>query len=125
MKRSTGRKIGYGLRWLTILLAVLLLAIGTAVIALGTTVFNDTKIFPNVYVDTILLGGMTQEEALAELERNGWNEHSERKLLIKSYGDISVEIDPVEAGVIIDAESAVQIAFQYGRDSDPLRQIEK
>ena len=125
MKRSTGRKIGYGLRWLTILLAVLLLAIGTAVIALGTTVFNDTKIFPNVYVDTIPLGGMTQEEALAELERNGWNEHSERKLLIKSYGDISVEIDPVEAGVIIDAESAVQIAFQYGRDSDPLRQLEK
>ena len=123
MKKSTGKKTGYGLRWMIIFLAVLLLLFGTSVIALGATVFNN-KIFPNVYVDTILLGGMTQEEALLELERNGWNEHTERRLLIKSYGDVSVEIDPVEAGVIIDAESAVKIAFHYGRDSDPLKQLE-
>ena len=123
MKRSTGRKTGYGLKWMTAFLAVLLLAAGISIIALGATVFNS-RIFPNVYVDTISLGGLTQEEALAELEKNGWNEHIERKLLIKSYGDTSVEIDPVEAGVIIDAESAVHAASHYGRDNDPLKQFE-
>ena len=107
---------------MTAFLAVLLLAAGISIIALGATVFNS-RIFPNVYVDTISLGGLTQEEALAELEKNGWNEHIERKLLIKSYGDTSVEIDPVEAGVIIDAESAVHAASHYGRDNDPLKQF--
>ena len=104
------------------ILAVLLLTAGASVIALGTTVFSN-RIFPNVYVDTIPLGGMTQEEALAELEKNGWNEHAERKLLIKSYGEVSVEINPVEAGVIIDAESAVKAAFHYGKDSDLMKQL--
>ena len=123
MNRSIGKKKGYGFKWIIILLAVLLLVTGAVIITLGTTVFSN-KVFPNVYVDTILLGGMTQEEALAELERNGWDEHAERRLLIRSIDDISVEIDPVEAGMIIDAESAAQIASHYGRDKDPLKQLE-
>ena len=123
MNRNRGKKTGYGLRWIITVTGALLLVAGIFVIVLGTIVFSN-RIFPNLYVDTILLGGMTQEEALTELERNGWNEHTERKLLIKSYRDISVEIDPVEAGVIIDAESAIKIAYHYGRDSNPLKQLE-
>lgn len=123
MRKSTGRKIRYGLRWIIVFLSALLLIVGTFVIVLGSTVYNN-KIFPNVYVDTVPLEGLTKEEALEELERNGWNEHIERTLLIKSYGNTSVEIEPVNAGVIIDAESAVQIALQYGRDKDPIKQLE-
>ena len=102
MRKSTGRKIRYGLRWIIVFLSALLLIVGTFVIVLGSTVYNN-KIFPNVYVDTVPLEGLTKEEALEELERNGWNEHIERTLLIKSYGNTSVEIEPVKAGVIIDA----------------------
>ena len=114
MKKSRTAKKGNILKSIVVLLAVVLLAAGSAFITLGMTVFGN-KIFPNVYVDTILLEGKTQEEALIELEARGWNEHTERILTVNSFLDTSIEIDPVEAGVIIDAESAVQAAARYGR----------
>ena len=124
MKKTISKKTENRFGWIIVFFAVLLLAAGATFITLGTTVYSN-RVFPNVYVDTIPLGGMTQEEALTELERNGWNEHTERLLLINSFGNISVEIDPVEAGVIIDAESAVNAAIRFGKNSDPLKQLQQ
>lgn len=124
MKKTISKKTENRFGWIIVFFAVLLLAAGATFITLGTTVYSN-RVFPNVYVDTIPLGGMTQEEALTELERNGWNEHTERRLLINSFGNISVEIDPVEAGVIIDAESAVNAAIRFGKNSDPLKQLQQ
>ena len=107
---------------LVLLLGALLLAAGIVLVLFGVTVHNG-RIYPNLTIANLAVGGMTKEEALDTLQRAGWQERAERTLVLLSYGDVSVPVDPVEAGILLPAERAVEAAWAYGRSSDPLTNL--
>lgn len=85
------------------------------VLAFALAVTYGGRIFPNVYVDGIAVGGMTGEKAVRALEDGGWAERTGRVLTVRTYRGAAVEVDPVEAGIVPDARGAAAAAMRYGR----------
>ncbi len=101
--------------------AVLLLS-GTALVWFGMT-SRTPVILPNITIGEVPVGGLTREEALEALADAGWQERTRQTVTLTSYGGITAEADPVRAGVILDAETAVEAAWNTGRSGNPFRDL--
>ncbi len=102
----------------------LLILIAAAAVFLAL-LLNRSEIYPNVMIDSVSVGGMTGEEALRALEESGWIGEKYDSFYLRTYGGIAAEIDPVRAGVCMDAEEAVSEALQIGRDGGYFYRIGK
>lgn len=92
-----------------------LLIIAAVILLLGTAVKFGNFIFPNVFADSISLGGKTASQAETVLDQLKWNETVCAPLQISTFCGVSVEIDPVQAGYVLDSRSAAESALRYGR----------
>lgn len=84
----------------------------------GILATNSARIFPNIYIGDVDLSGKTQAEALQTLVDDGWVSKTESKLRINTYCDAYVDVDPVQAGIMLDANSAVSVAMRYGKNGN-------
>ena len=113
-KRKTGNKKSgkYGTILVSLFFTVLLLLAG------GLLVTYSGRILPNVYVGETNLGMLSSAKARQTLIESGWQERTERVLTVKTYGDVTVSVDPVEAGFLLGTEEAVNLALRYGRQGN-------
>ena len=107
---------------LIIISVVLALLAGGALYA-GYRLTNSLTVYPNVFVGDIHLGRLTQEQAKATLEEQGWLERSTTPLTVSTIGAQSYEIDPVESGVILSVDAAAEAAVRYGHDGSILENL--
>ena len=102
--------------------SVLALLIAGALFA-GGKIQNGEKNLPNLKVGGINVGGMTGAETLDALRAQGWTARESAPLQVITIGDVSVDIDTVQSGVIISTENAVRAAHDYGREKGKLNSL--
>lgn len=113
-KRKTGRR-KYRRNGAALAAGIVVLSLALAFLAASLIVTYSGRIFPNVCADGIPLGGMDRQGALNALAGNGWQEKTGNILTVRTFRGAAVEIDPVKAGTVLDAESAVDAALACGR----------
>ena len=93
------------------------------VILASNVVAKSEKSFNNLYIDTIPVGNMTRAEVEQKLYSGGWTQRTDTPLVISSFGDISFEINPVDAGAVLTVSDAVNKTMEYGRSGGKLSQL--
>ena len=102
-KRRTRKKI--------ITVSAIIAAIGIIITIAAVCISCYGKVFPNIYLKDIELSGFDYDGIMSTLEGNGWNGRESALLKVETYFDASVDINPVDAGVIIDSKSAASEAL--------------
>ena len=103
-----------------------LLSIGiTAVTVWAFNITNSDLNLPNVYVNGVFVGSMTEAETMKTLEDLGWKEETDKPMVVKLPADVSFELDVVKSGVMFSAEEAAQLAHSYGHDSNVYGNLSK
>lgn len=98
-----------------VILVVILAAAVAGMIYVGAV---DT-VFPNVYVDGKLVGGMTQEAAASVLRSSGYEAGANNvRAEISLPNNTVLTITGEEAGMRLDAGEAAERAYAIGRDSN-------
>lgn len=90
--------------------AVLLVVYLIAVLSSGDTARSGTK------VGRVDIGGLTQEEAVAAVDQ-AYAKRASRDIKVVA-GDVTVKVDPAQAGLSLDIEASVAPAF--GRSWSPI-----
>ena len=98
-----------------IIVFVIILAL---ILCAALLVSNGKKSYPNLYVDTIPVGNRSYDKILEILNENGWQGRSANSLSVRTFCDVSVDINPVSAGVLLDSPSAAEAACSFGRDGN-------
>ena len=102
---------------IALLILVLLLLIGTICSTIFSLInMNTDKIINNVRINNIDISGSTKEEALEKLQ-NQLNDPENNKAILK-HGDITKEISISDINGKFDIETAVNAAYEIGRDKD-------
>ena len=83
----------------------------------GLNVSGGSTNLPNVYVNGIFVGGMTEEQTLEALEAAGWRDSTDKPMEVKLPADVSFELDVVKAGAMFSIEDAAKLAYRYGHSS--------
>ncbi len=73
---------------------------------------------PRVYIDGVFVGGMTEAESLAALEREHWGESVPGTLSVTLPAGAGFSVDYVRAGAAMTADQAVAAAHRYGHTGD-------
>lgn len=109
------------LKKVTILLSCLLglvLVLGAGVAYAGYRVTCNGVNFPKVYVDTVFVGGLTQEQTLTALEESGWDQNVGEALRVELPAGASFKVDLCDAGILLTKESAAAAAYRFGHDGN-------
>ena len=102
---------------LCIFLFIVILVAG-GVFYLAYNVNKSDKIFPNVYVGSIDLGGMTRQEAADMLEACNWDQSNSGSLEVRLPLDVTTSIDYTIAGLRLTSVTALNEAEAYGREGN-------
>ena len=94
--------------------AVLVLIISAAAIG-GYIVTGSGANYPNVRINGIDVGGMTKEQTLAALDKQGWDDIVDKTLVVTLPAKVSFKVDYVTAGMKLSREQAADAAYGYGR----------
>ena len=113
-EHSTANRV-LGIIAVSVLFLVVIGAIVGVRIA-GQRVSERQTIFPNVYVGRLCLADLTEEEAVAALKADGWDEAVAGKLRVELPESIVFSLDYYKAGAARTAEEAAAAAFRYGRE---------
>ncbi len=116
-----GRVFSLVLRTVIVLLVLLLLG---AVYG-GYLVTNSEKNLPNMSLDGIPVGGLTQEETAQKLREQGWDRINSMPLEVDLPMEISLMLNRSEAGGMISAEEAAEQIFSWGHDAHWFSNLEK
>ena len=113
-----------------VIFVLLLAVIIGGVLYAGNRISNSDKNLPKVYIDNIAVGRMTRAETESALIAAGWQQKATTPLTVSSYGGVSVEVDPLEAGGMISMEKAVKemdfiAAAQYRDEMLRLKSMEE
>jgi len=112
------RKKRSALKNVLIVLISLLVFAAIAFCFIAFAVTNNGRIFPNVVIEGINVGGMTEEQALSAMRSGGWSEKEKLPIVVHTAGDISFEIDPLEVGATVPAQQLVDEAVAVGHDGN-------
>ena len=119
--RTARRKRKKAMKKLKIVLAVLLVL---ALLVIGGLIYlaihvseSDTN-FPNVYLNGIDVGGLTQAETLEKLNAAGWDEDAAEPMVVTLPMGTSFELDRRTAGAALTAETAAAAAYRFGHSQD-------
>lgn len=109
--------------WKTIRVVLIVVLILGAVLAGGATyagyrVSNSLTNMPNVSVEGIPVGGLTQEQTAQRLGEQGWDEEAAVKLKVELPEGVSFELDRCLAGAMMTKEAAAEAAFRYGHSDN-------
>lgn len=107
---------------LIVLAAVLALVIAGAVLA-GVSVTKSNLSMPNLYIASVSVGRMTREQTTQALLANGWQERTDTPLKVTTYGNVSFDVNPLQAGAVLSADSAADVVMKYGHDRGPLENL--
>lgn len=98
------------------LCVVLLAGIFTGVVLLKRNMPTDNgKIFPNVYVGGVNIGGMTPEDAKLAIQLSLIPILTGEDMVVHLPND-TLRISPQDTGISVDVEKLVATAYNYGRD---------
>ena len=101
-----------------IVFLILMLMAASATVYTALRITRSPKNFPKLSVNGIQVGGMTRQETIDTLNAAGWQESLTTPLVVTTYGDVRVEVDPVEAGAVMTAEEAADAAFSFGKSAN-------
>lgn len=93
---------------------ILLILIVLLVTMLGHEEEDDGKILPNVFAAGVNLGGMTSEQAKAELQAQTADTYGVLDMTI-SILDSTFTLSPSDTGASLDIDAVVKAAYNYGR----------
>ena len=116
-RRKSYQERRQGTIGLVVFLLILALILGGTIYA-GNRITNSDKNLPKVYVNNIPVGRMTKAETENALIAAGWQQRESTPLKVSTYGGVSVEVSPLEAGAMIPLEQAVNAATAYGHDGN-------
>ncbi len=102
---------------------IFLAVIIAGVLYAGNRITNSDRNLPKVYVDDIAVGKMTRAETENALISAGWQQKESTPLKVSTYGGVTVEISPLEAGAMIPLEQAVDAAVSYGHSGNMFRNL--
>ena len=94
--------------------SVFVLLISAAAIGGYIVTGSDTN-YPNVRINGIDVGGMTKEQTLAALDKQGWDDIVDKTLVVRLPAKVSFKVDYVTAGMKLSREQAADAAYSYGR----------
>ena len=84
----------------------------------GFVLKGGSKVFPNVCVSGVNVGGMNREEAISALDSALATTHSTRTLTVQ-LPDRKLVFDPDLTNAPLDTASMADAALAYGRDGNP------
>lgn len=120
---KTTKKKKKGVNPLGVIAVILVLAV-VAVGAVGFIAQSGDKIYPNVSFAGVELGGMTQAEAVTELQSGGYEaELASAIAQIRLPNGDSFSISANDAGLSLTATEAAAEAYAYGRDGGAIARI--
>ena len=90
----------------------------TAVTVWAFNITNSDTNLPNVYVNGVFVGSMTEAETLEALEKVGWKEETDVPIKVSLPADVSFDVDVVKSGVMFSIEDAAKLAHSYGHSSN-------
>lgn len=96
----------------------IVLLIGGGVTYFAYRVEQSDRIFPNVYVGGIDIGGMTRQEASEMLESCNWDKSISGALEVRLPLDVTTSVDYTIAGLRTTSTSALNAAEAYGREGN-------
>ena len=102
---------------LGVLLVLALLIVGGLVFLAIHVSESDTN-FPNVYLNGIDVGGLTQAQTLEKLNAAGWDEDAAQPMVVTLPMGVSFELDRRTAGAALTAETAAAAAYRFGHSQD-------
>lgn len=104
-------------RWMIAGIAVVAVALAAflGVLIWGLSLKNSHKVFPNVCVSGVNIGGMETEEALEAVESSLAATHATRTLTVQ-LPDRKLVFDPEMANSPMDTAAMVETAVAYGKD---------
>ncbi len=122
-RAAVGKKILRGVKTVAFILMILIILTGGIWLLLSRSLSKSDKILPNVYLDGIAVGGLTKEETQEKLIEEGWGDPETRVLRVELPMGVSFELDREDAGLVLSAEQAAEIAFGYGRSADEIDNV--
>lgn len=105
-----------------ITVAALAVVLFLAVTIAGFVLKGSSRIFPNVCVSGVNVGGMNREEAITALDSALATTHSTRTLTVQ-LPDRKLVFDPDLTNSPLDTASMADSALAYGRDGSPYRAL--
>ncbi len=89
-----------------------------SIVGAGMYSQNLDTIAGKVTAAGIPLGGMDKDEAVAELNSNGYDAKADDSVSVVMNEHIGIEISLKDAGLFLPAEEAAEAAFNYGKDGN-------
>ena len=106
---------------LSVVAAVLLMIVGGGLYA-GYRISGSPLMLPNVCVGSVNLGGMDAQQARAILEQS-WQARAETPLTVTSIGGAQCSVDPVESGMTLSVDAALDTAYAHGHDGNIIQNL--
>ena len=105
-------------RFISILAALLGIAVFVAigVFWLGLFTMNSSKNLGNIKIGDIEVGGLTKAETLSLLDKYSYDEFCGGSLHVTIPGDIEFDVDYMDSGLVMDADTAADLASEYGKN---------
>ncbi len=103
-----------GVRNTLIVLLILAVVLGVGAAYLGYRVTNSKTTFPNLYLEGIAVGGLTEQEVLDKLNSQDWDANAAIPLTVQLPVGSSFTVDRLRAGSEIPAAEMAAAAMQYG-----------
>ena len=104
------------LLWIVAPIAVAVIVGGCSIIFVNSQVNKwENKIYPNIIVEGVDLGGKTKEEAVKIMEENITEEYSGKKIIVKAEEneyEFQIDINALEKN----SQDIIDKAEQYGKD---------
>lgn len=86
----------------------------TVILIMGGIAVNGNEIFPNVKINGVSVGGVTEERALQKLI-DATESYSDKSIDISFPNGSTISISAVQSGLAPEPDEAAEIAFEYGR----------
>lgn len=100
------------------IIGIILVLLASALTFGGYYVSNNGLTVPNVYVDGVAVGNMTQQAAVEAIKASGWEERAAQPLVVKLFDAAEFDIEQYKSGAMQTPEEAAARAFAYGHGSN-------
>ena len=118
VRRKKRKLLMKRLRTVAIVLLILVLLTVGGLVYLGLRVSESDTNLPNVVLNGIEVGGLTESETLAALNAAGWDEDAAVPMTVTLPFDVTYTLDRRTAGVALTADTAAAAAYRYGHSKD-------
>lgn len=92
----------------------MVIVLWVVILIMGSVAANGSTIFPNVKVNGVSVGGMSQTEAAETISAEA-DDYSDNSIIIRLPDDQTKEITSLQVGLTPTADEASAMAFEYGR----------